>query len=409
MRTGLQDAADAVVAAAEAVGLSQRRLLDYRNATAAVLAHCQERGFLVMTMAACRDVVAAQRVLEHQGVIRTQVRRDRVRSARMMEEFGRTGQIVWRVFARDVVLCEAFAGALALFSAEVEPVLAPATVGWMVGDARRFLGFVEGLGRTSLDTITVEDIRAHLAQMGQRRPGGVRNIVKMLKRLFALLNRDGLSDVQLDGLLARTAPERARALPCFTREEIHRLTASIQTDTACGKRDYAMVMLALSTGLRSCDIVALRLDEIDWRGHEIRVVQSKTGQPLVVPLSARVGNAIADWILAGRPVTSAPQVFVRLLPPLTKLTSNAGAAVMSRRLAGARIAHEPGDGKTFHALRRTAGTRLVEGGVPLPLVAQILGHAQVDSSRRYIALAGEQMRQCALPLSAFACMKAGLS
>jgi integrase len=198
-------------------------------------------------------------------------------------------------------------------------------------------------------------------------------------------------------------------LPCFTGEEIDRLITCIQTDTPCGKRDYAMVMLALGTGLRSCDIVALRLDEIDWRGREIRVTQSKTGRPLVLPLSPQVGNAIADWVLTGRPATTAPQVFTRLVAPFTKLTSNAGASMMGRWRAQAGIVHEVGDGKTFHALRRTAGTRLVESGTPLPLVAQILGHAHVDSSRRYIALAGEQMRQCALPLDAFTCVKAGLS
>ena len=109
-------------------------------------------------------------------------------------------------------------------------------------------------------------------------------MVWSLKRFFAFLNAARLSDVHVDGLLACGAPRRVRALPCFTREETDCLIKGIDTGTPCGKRDHAMVVLAVSTGLRCCDIVALRLDEIDWRHDEIRLVQAKTSKPLVLPL-----------------------------------------------------------------------------------------------------------------------------
>ena len=51
-------------------------------------------------------------------------------------------------------------------------------------------------------------------------------------------------------------------------------------------RDAAITLLALSTGLRACDIVALRLGDVDWRGHTIGIVQQKTGNPLTLPLPA---------------------------------------------------------------------------------------------------------------------------
>ena len=169
-----------------------------------------------------------------------------------------------------------------------------------------------------------------------------------------------------------------------------------------------MVVLAVSTGLRCCDIVALRLDEIDWRRDEIRLVQAKTSKPLVLPLPAPAGNAVAEWILHGRPDCGAPEVFVRLKPPLVKLGNSTGSTLMRRRLARAGIDHAAHDGKSFHALRRTAGTRLIESGAGLPLAAQILGHARINSSRRYFALASEQLRQCCLPLEDFACTREGL-
>jgi integrase len=169
-----------------------------------------------------------------------------------------------------------------------------------------------------------------------------------------------------------------------------------------------MVSLAVWTGLRCCDIVALRLEEIDWHHDEIRLVQAKTSTPLLLPLSAAAGNAVAEWILHGRPDCDAPEVFVRLQAPFVKLESSTGSTLMRRRLTPAGIDHVAGDGKSFHALRRTAGTRLIESGAGLPLAAQILGHARIDSSRRYYALASEQLRQCCLPLEEFTCVKEGL-
>ena len=164
--------------------------------------------------------------------------------------------------------------------------------------------------------------------MALRRTAGAGNVVWSLKRFFAFLHAAGLSDVRIDGLLARAAPRRVRALPCFTREETGRLLDGIETRTPCGKRDYAMVALAVSTGLRCCDIVALRLDEIDWRRDEIRLVQAKTSRPLVLPLPALAGNAVAEWILHGRPDCDAPEVFVRLQPPFVKVGNSTGSTLM---------------------------------------------------------------------------------
>jgi integrase len=169
-----------------------------------------------------------------------------------------------------------------------------------------------------------------------------------------------------------------------------------------------MVMLAVSTGLRCCGIAALRLDEIDWRRDEIRLVQAKTSRPLVLPLPAPAGNAVAEWILHGRPACDVPEVFVRLQPPYVKLGNSAGSTLMRRRLARAGIGHAARDGKSFHALRRTTGTRLIEPGAGRPLAAQILGHARINSSRRCFALASEQLRRCCLPPDDFACTREGL-
>jgi integrase len=400
--------ADAVLGVAEGAGLSSDTIARYGKCCAVVAEFCGRRGIGALSVAVVDEFVACQQELAHRGEIGRNRRNALVKSARMMLEFQKTGQVAWRVMSPAPDLSENSREVLEQFAAAVSQDVAPGSVRLLASDIRIFLAYLDRTGRGDLGAVTVDDVRGFMVEMAPRRPAGIGNLVWSLKRFFAFLNAAGLSDVRIDGLLARAAPRRVRALPALTREETGRLLEGIETETACGKRDYAMVVLAVSTGLRCCDIVALRLEEIDWRRDEIALVQAKTSRPLVLPLSALAGNAVAEWILHGRPDCDAPEVFVRLQPPYVKLGNSTGSTLMRRRLARAGIDHVAHDGKSFHALRRTTGTRLIESGAGLPLAAQILGHARIDSSRRYFALASEQLRQCCLPLAEFTCTKEGL-
>lgn len=400
--------AEAVLGVAEGVGLSSDTLARYGKCCEAVVEFCDQRDVDVLSVRVVDEFVACQDERARRGETGRNTRNALVRSARMMLEFQRTGAVAWRVMSPGPDLSESSCEVLEQFAAAAGLAVARGSVRLLAGEIRHFLVYLDRIGRDDVGAVTVEAVRGFMVEMAPRRPAGMGNVVWSLKRFFAFLNVAGLSDVRVDGLLAFAAPRRVRALPCFTCEETDRLLEGIETETPCGKRDYAMVSLAVSTGLRCCDIVALRLEEIDWHRDEIRLVQAKTSKPLVLPLPAPAGNAVAEWILHGRPDCDAPEVFVRLQAPFVKLGNSTGSTLMRRRLTRAGIDHVARDGKSFHALRRTAGTRLIESGAGLPLAAQILGHARIDSSRRYFALASEQLRQCCLPLEEFACIKEGL-
>jgi integrase len=400
--------ADAVLGVVQGVGLSSDTVARYGKCCEAVVEFCGRQGFDALSGSVVDEFAACQQERARHGEIGRNRRNALVKTARMMLEFQKTGGVTWRMMSPDPGLSESSREVLEQFAAAAGQEVAPGSVRLLAGEIRHFLAYLDRIGRDALGAVTVDDVRGFMVEMAPRRPAGIGNVVWALRRFFAFLNAAGLSDVRVDGLLAHAAPRRVRALPCFTREETGRLLEGIETGTPCGKRDYAMVLLAVSTGLRCCDIVALRLDEIDWRRDEIRLVQAKTSRPLVLPLPAVAGNAVAEWILHGRPDCDAPEVFVRLKAPLVKLGNSAGSTLMRRRLARAGIDHAARDGKSFHALRRTTGTRLIESGAGLPLAAQILGHARIDSSRRYLALAIEQLRQCCLPLEDFPCTREGL-
>ncbi len=402
--------ADAVLGVVEGVGLSSDTVARYGRCCEVVAEFCDRRDFDALSSRVAGEFVACQEERARRGEIGRNRRNALVKSARMMLELQRTGGVTWRVMSPDPDLSESSCEVLEQFVAEAGLDVAPGSVRLLAGEIRHFLVYLDRIGRGVLGAVTVDDVRGFMAGMAPKRPAGIGNVVWSLKRFFAFLNAAGLSDVHIDGLLALAAPRRVRALPCFTREETGRLIEGIETETPCGKRDCAMVLLAVSTGLRCCDIVALRLDEIDWRRDEIRLVQAETSKPLVLPLPALAGNAVAEWILHGRPDCDAAEVFVRLKAPLVKLGNSTGPARPSCAAAWPEPASitRARDGKSFHALRRTAGTRLIESGAGLPLAAQILGHARINSSRRYFALASEQIRQCCLPLEEFTCTTEGL-
>ncbi len=402
--------ADAVLGVVEGVGLSADTVARYRKCCGVVVKFCDQRDLDALSARVLEEFAACRQERARRGEIGLNRRNALVKSARMMLEFQATGAVVWRMMSPDpdLTLGESSRVVLKQFAAAAGLELAPGSVRLLASEVRQFLAYLDHVGGSSLGAVTVDDVRGFMVEMAPRRPAGIGNVAWSLKRFFAFLNAAGLSDVRVDGLLARAAPRRVRALPCFTREETARLLDRIETGTPCGKRDRAMVALAVSTGLRCCDIVALRLEEIDWRRDEIRLVQVKTSKPLVLPLSALAGNAVAEWILHGRPECDAAEVFTRIQAPFVKLGNSAGSTLMRRRLARAGIDHAARDGKSFHALRRTAGTRLIESGAGQPLTAQILGQARINSSSRYFALADEQVRQCCLPLDGFACTREGL-
>ncbi len=398
----------AVLGLAEGAGLSSDTVARYGKCCEVVVEFCDRRDVDTLSVDVVDEFVVCQQERAQRGEIGRNRRNALVRTARMMLEFQRSGRVVWRVMSPGPGLSENSRVVLGQFTAAAGLDVAAGSVRLLAGEIGHFLAYLDRIGRGVPGAVTADDVRGFLVEMAPKRPAGIGNVVWSLKRFFAFLNVAGLSDVRIDGLLAHAAPRRVRALPCFTRDETDRLLEGIETETPCGKRDYAMVVLAVLTGLRCCDIVALRLEEVDWRHDEIRLIQAKTSKSLVLPLPALAGNAIAEWILHGRPDCDAPEVFVRLQAPLVKLGNSTGSTLMRRRLTRAGIDHVAHDGKSFHALRRTTGTRLIESGAGLPMAAQILGHARIDSSRRYFALASEQIRQCCLPLEEFTCTREGL-
>ncbi|MEW5803216.1 MAG: site-specific integrase [bacterium] len=170
---------------------------------------------------------------------------------------------------------------------------------------------------------------------------------------------------------------------------------SIDRSTAIGKRDYTMFSLMATYGLRACDVVALKLDDIKWRSGCIRICQAKTGNPLELPLTNEVSSAIYDYLKTVPRYGKYREIFLRLKAPdgILKPTAVIEAFQSWSRKSGLDIPF-----KGTHCLRHSYALHLLRRGLSLKAIGDLLGHRSPESTAVYIRLATEDLREVALPM-----------
>ena len=187
----------------------------------------------------------------------------------------------------------------------------------------------------------------------------------------------------------------------LTKDEIKRIKSVLEGDTALSLQNKAICLLAFYTGLRSSDIAALTLDQIDWENDLIHIIQQKTGTPKVIPLRAIVGNAIFDYITKERPKTSEKTVFLTVNAPYRRLHTINLTMISVTIMKKAGIRNRPGDRKGFHLFRHHLATSLLENGVEQPVISQTLGHQSPKSLHSYLGADFLHLKECALSIECF--------
>jgi len=178
----------------------------------------------------------------------------------------------------------------------------------------------------------------------------------------------------------------------WPRDDIKRTLAAINRSDGIGLRDYAILLLAARLGLRSVDIRLLRADAILWDERIIELAQHKTGRVIRLPLLPDVGDALADYLRNGRPISDAPEIFIKHKAPWGRLRTFGPIVRRTQLRAGITLIPRRG----IHALRHTLATGLLNDGVQFSAISATLGHHDPLSTQRYLAVATELLRQAAL-------------
>ncbi|MGL6200842.1 MAG: tyrosine-type recombinase/integrase [Lachnospiraceae bacterium] len=203
--------------------------------------------------------------------------------------------------------------------------------------------------------------------------------------------------------LPRIRPKR-KNIPYLQPEETEHLHEALGSDSVSTLRlrNKAIGTLLFFTGLRACDIAGLTLDDIDWGRDEIRIVQSKTEVPLILPLSAMIGNALFDYITLERPESNDPHVFLGVSRPHDPITAGAIWLISSKVYDAASIRMSKGERRGSHLFRYNAATTFIENGIPRPVASATLGHEDPASLDYYTFADIKHLRECALSIERFA-------
>lgn len=264
--------------------------------------------------------------------------------------------------------------------------------------SRTVLAWLPGRGVTDVRGLSGTDVSAAVVFLGERyRPGSMRTVLTAVRVLTRFLE-DALDCSGVSRAIPALPSRRVGAVRVLPADQVDELTSTPDPSTPSGLRDRALLLLAARTGLRPVDMVGLRLEDIDWRTARITLTQHKTGTVLTVPLLDDVGNAIADYLLHGRPQGIADEhVFLRTQAPFTALSpSNDLHHVAARAFSRTRTGAPEGTGRGFRVLRASFATRMLEVGTPLPVISGALGHRGIDSAKHYLAGDEQRMRECCL-------------
>lgn len=266
---------------------------------------------------------------------------------------------------------------------------------------RKYLFYMEQRGHASITDVSIEEAQSYLFQLATEvKLSSLHTILLYLRTFYVFLKEANIPAPDCTELFSYRVYREMPVQSYVTDTELEKILSIIDTDTVAGKRNKAIILLAATTGMRACDIIRLRLSDIDWRRGEIRILQSKTKQPVALPLVPDAGEAVMDYILNARPQSDCPEVFLRLLPPCVAIMDAVCIGDMFKKYQKkAGIVRQPFDGKGFHGLRRRLAKKLIVNGTPLTTVAQILGHQDLKSSRQYLSLDTGNLKECALDFS----------
>jgi integrase/recombinase XerD len=265
--------------------------------------------------------------------------------------------------------------------------------------ASRFLGYLDEAGAGDLAVLGVRDVSGFLLRQRGLRRRTIAGMRSSLADFLAFLAATGRGPQGLAGRLPPHRHLRHESEPhLWTAEEIRRVLAVIDRQSATGKRDYAMILLTARLGLRISDLRHLDLGDLDWRAKTLTIIQHKTGRPLSLPLLDDVGWAVIDYVRHGRPETACAKVFIKHRHPFGAFGGSSSVATrLSRYAARAGIEFPPGDTCGMHSLRGALAVAMIGNGAPMPVISAVLGHASTDTTQAYyLRFDVERLRCCAL-------------
>jgi integrase/recombinase XerD len=277
--------------------------------------------------------------------------------------------------------------------------LAPHTIQEHHRSAAQFLAYLAyDTQPARLTSLTASEVEAFVCHRGARLGRGTQqHYIAHLRSFLRFAATTGHCPAGLDRRIDTPRLYRREQLPrALPWDTVQALLQSIDRTTPIGLRDYTILLLLATYGLRVSEVAALTLDDLHWRAGWFQVPRCKTRSALHLPLTAPVEAALVHYLQVARPnAVSCRALFLRHHTPLRALAPTAVSMIFHRWAQRSGLAI-PFAGA--HCLRHAYAVHLLRTGHALKTIGDLLGHRDSDSTYGYLRLATEELRDVALPL-----------
>jgi integrase/recombinase XerD len=331
----------------------------------------------------------------------TRWEKDEIRCANVILEYRLTGSIAFRTIRKNTILHGKIGATISdYFSCRKSRNISLATIGNDHLYLQRFQDFLENHGIIDIKKISQADILSYIKSLGFYSNATIHNTLCTLRGFLKYLRDGGILDIDWSYLVPKDSYKKEAKLPTtYEKDEIEGILKAIDRGNPKGKRDYAIILLAARLGLRASDICGMKFENLLWEQNLIILTQQKTAKRIELPLLPEIGDSIIDYLKYARPCSELPYVFLHVNPCYERLQEATIHSIVTQymKLAGIRISqkkHGP------HALRHSLAGFLLEKKTPLPVISEVLGHTNTESTKTYLRIDMESLRQCALKVPA---------
>ena len=221
-----------------------------------------------------------------------------------------------------------------------------------------------------------------------------RNMCGALRVFLQFCHREKITATDLSAAVEMPQSYRLVDVPrSVTWDEVRMMFDAVDRRTVRGRRDYAVLLLLVTYGLRAHEVARMTLDDIDWKRERLQIPERKAGHWTAYPLASVVAEALIEYLQSGRPQTEDRHIFFRTLAPRAPIRSSAisSAVAIYLRKAGVQV-HRAGS----HTLRHTCVQRLIDAEFPLKTIGDYVGHRSPQSTEIYTKVAIAALRAVAM-------------
>ena len=371
------------------LGYTKGSMTFYRRRWNQLMAYAEDRGECYYTEQLGMDFLKEFFGITQEDFSRTlpQAETQEIRVIRMVGDFQLHHAVLRRYLKhKEILTTPFFVDIRSRFQSSCEKKgYSQVTTEHYVKQSSYLMDYLAAQGMNDFTAVTLDTVNAYIRTLAGFSYKTVEQHICSLRAFFRFLYQEGIMPDDFAAKMPMVKARKQTAIPSvWTHEELKQLVGAIDRGSPKGRRDYAIILIACRLGLRCTDIKNLCFENFNWTEKKICFTQSKTGQPMELPLVPDVGWAVIDYLKYGRPKVDSSRIFVRHMAPFLPFAE--GDHLDQLIKAYMVKAHIPMRGKHrgMHSLRHTMASVLLEKDTPLPVISDIIGHLDTNSTAVYL-------------------------